>query len=274
MKRTRRDFLAWGALAAALVGTASAEYALARAAGFGEWTAACVPAALDLYAVRAMRAGRDVWAAVAAMVVTNALSHLVSARLITVEPWLVVAVSAIAPLVLWRVHRLAEHVPAPSETAVPAPAAVPDRPAVAVERVRPRPVPDVVPDGARMLPIVARPGTPPAEAEAVAAPVQLTTDGGAVEYAAVPDPIAGERRTRTRTRTAAAEGRTRTRRVSAPVDRAEGVPAPTDAELVESARTEYADDLAAGRTPSVRALRTRYRIGQDRAQRVRAALAA
>ncbi|MCZ9346289.1 hypothetical protein NGM37_52130, partial [Streptomyces sp. TRM76130] len=59
----KRDPLAWAALAAALAVTASAEYALARAAGFGEWTAAALPAALDIYAVRALRARRDVAAA-------------------------------------------------------------------------------------------------------------------------------------------------------------------------------------------------------------------
>lgn len=114
-----RDYLAWAALAAALVVTASAEYALARAAGFGEWTAAALPAALDIYAVRALRARRDVATAVAAMIATNAAAHLVAAGLLPVAWPLVVGVSAIAPLVLWRVHRLADHV----EDAVEAPTA-------------------------------------------------------------------------------------------------------------------------------------------------------
>ncbi|MFJ3822086.1 hypothetical protein [Streptomyces nodosus] len=81
----KHDYLAWAALAVPLVVTASAEYALARAAGFGQWTADALPAALDIYAVRALRAHRDVLAAVAAMIATNAAAHLV------------VAVSAIAP---------------------------------------------------------------------------------------------------------------------------------------------------------------------------------
>ncbi len=116
----KRDPLAWAALAAALAVTASAEYALARAAGFGEWTAAALPAALDIYAVRALRARRDVAAAVAAMIATNAAAHLVAAGLLPVDWPLVVAVSAIAPLVLWRVHRLAERVDAtPEQPLVP-----------------------------------------------------------------------------------------------------------------------------------------------------------
>ena len=105
--RTRtRDPLAWAALAAALAVTASAEYALARACGFGPWVAAGVPAALDIYAVRALRVHRDVLAVVFAMIAVNAASHLVSAQLLPVSVPLVVAVSAIAPLVLWRVHVL------------------------------------------------------------------------------------------------------------------------------------------------------------------------
>jgi hypothetical protein len=102
----KHDYLKWGALAAALVATASAEYELARAVGFNQWVAAAVPAALDLYTVRALRSGREVLAAVAAMIGVNAASHLVTAGLVSVSVSLVVAVSAIAPLVLWRVHAL------------------------------------------------------------------------------------------------------------------------------------------------------------------------
>lgn len=216
--KTPRDLLAWGALAAALVGTASAEYSLALSVGFGTWTAACIPAALDLYAIRSIRAGRDVWAAVLAMVVTNALSHLTASGLLPVAWPLVVAVSAIAPLVLWRVHRLAHHVPAPEPEPVPAPA--------------PEPVP-----------------APALE------PVQLTVDGGEVPYPSTPDVPASDKPRRTRKASAS-------------------VPAPAEAELIETARAEYADVLAKGGTPTFTELRTRYRIGQDKAKRVREALTA
>lgn len=112
------DFLKWAALAAALVATASAEYELARAVGFNEWVAAAVPGALDIYTVRAMRAHRDVLTAVVAMILVNAGSHLVTAGLLPVNVPLVVAVSAIAPLVLWRVHalRAEDGVPADSDS--------------------------------------------------------------------------------------------------------------------------------------------------------------
>jgi hypothetical protein len=106
------DLLAWAALLAALAVTASGEWALARQCGMGSIVAAGVPASLDIYAVRAMRAKRDVPAVVAAMIAVQAAAHLVASGHLTVSPALVVAVSAIAPLVLWRVHRLAEVAPA------------------------------------------------------------------------------------------------------------------------------------------------------------------
>ncbi|MFD0428988.1 hypothetical protein ACFQ60_17730 [Streptomyces zhihengii] len=78
-----------------------------------------MPAALDIYAVRALRAHRDVPAVVGAMILVNAAAHMVEAGLLTVSWPLVVGVSAIAPLVLWRVHRLAE-APVVAQTATTA----------------------------------------------------------------------------------------------------------------------------------------------------------
>lgn len=101
-----KDKLKWVAAAFALVATASAEYELARAIGMNQWIAAAVPGALDAYAVRALRAHREVFTAVLAMVGVNAASHLVSAGVLHVGWPLITAVSAIAPLVLWRVHAL------------------------------------------------------------------------------------------------------------------------------------------------------------------------
>jgi len=88
------------------VATASAEYELARAIGMNQWIAAAVPGALDAYAVRALRSHREVLTAVLAMVGVNAASHLVTAGVLHVDWILITAVSAIAPLVLWRVHAL------------------------------------------------------------------------------------------------------------------------------------------------------------------------
>jgi hypothetical protein len=106
MTKTGRDWLKWVAAGFALVATASAEYELARAIGMNQWIAAAVPGALDAYAVRALRAHREVLTAVLAMVGVNASSHLVTAGVLHVGWPLITAVSAIAPLVLWRVHAL------------------------------------------------------------------------------------------------------------------------------------------------------------------------
>lgn len=104
----KRDPLLWAALVAVLVVLASAEYQLAVACGFGTYVAAGVPAALDVYALAALRARRDVLAVVVALIAVNAASHLVEVGLLPVNVQLVVSVSAIAPLVLWRVHWLSE----------------------------------------------------------------------------------------------------------------------------------------------------------------------
>lgn len=123
----KRDYLAWAALAATFVVTASAEYHLARVCGFGVYVAGAVPAALDIYALRALRAGRDMAAVVIALITVNALSHLVSAEMIPVTWPLIVAVSSIAPLVMWRVHALREGVSAPVDVpAEPSPEPVPE----------------------------------------------------------------------------------------------------------------------------------------------------
>ncbi|MEU0423900.1 hypothetical protein ABZ235_09810 [Streptomyces canus] len=108
------------ALAAALTATASAEYDLARAVGFGEFTAACIPASLDVYALRAFAVRRDVPAVVCALIITNALAHLVSSGHLAASVPLVVAVSAVAPLVLWRVKALSAPL-APQESTEPIP---------------------------------------------------------------------------------------------------------------------------------------------------------
>lgn len=114
-----RDWLLWGAVVCALVGTAHAEFTLAQVAwpGMHAVVAAAVPGALDLYVVRAIRKGNDVLAAVLVMVAANVASYLVQAGDIPVEWPLRSAVGALAPLILWRVYRLGAS-PATSEAEV------------------------------------------------------------------------------------------------------------------------------------------------------------
>ncbi|MFF1732036.1 hypothetical protein [Streptomyces sp. NPDC058247] len=238
-----RDPLLWAALAAVLVVLASAEYALAVACGFGPYVAAGVPAALDVYALAALRARRDVLVVVAVLIAVNGASHLVEVGLLPVNVPLVVAVSAIAPLVLWRVHRLSEHPPAPAVS--PVPEAYP-----AAEVHRDEPAPERV-DEVPVLPVLG----PFASLHEL----PLTRPYPAVYPAG--DQDEHER----------PEGD-----VPAP-DTGSDTSRPHDDDLDEddltaTARDDFAELLAEGRPPSIRVLRDTYSIGQPRAQRIQAEL--
>lgn len=161
----KRDPLLWAALVAVLVVLASAEYQLAVACGFGTYVAAGVPAALDVYALAALRAGRDVSLVVTALIAVNAASHLVEVGLLPVSVPLVVAVSAIAPFVLLRVHRLGKAAEEPVAEPAPAlaePVAEPAEP-VTVERASVAQQATQVPVGAAPIGTVLGPWTPLAE---------------------------------------------------------------------------------------------------------------
>lgn len=246
----KNDVLKWAALAAALVATASAEYELARAVGFSEWVAAAVPGALDIYTIRAMRAHKDVLAAVVAMIGVNAASHLVTAGLLPVNVPLVVAVSAIAPLVLWRVHALrvdegTQIVGTPGEDVegyevVRTPVEPEAYPAL------PEPVPAVpeaVPAGVRLLPIVARPD-------------HVRDAEEKVSVLAAEEP---------RTRVEVRVGDVPDWSVSGTY---EDDPAPLE---VGWAAEQFKDELLAGQVPSIRAIKDRLSVGQDRAKQYQAA---
>lgn len=237
----KKDPLAWLALAAALTVTASAEYALARACGFGPWVAAGVPAALDIYAVRALRVHRDVLAVVVAMIAVNAASHLVSAQLLPVSWPLVVAVSAIAPLVLWRVHALRAQLSAPAASA---PASASDD----FERAAEQAVEAAKPDAHPGLILDFHPHPHPhPEVCATASPAGQTPNAPTPQPQ--PEPTA-----------------------SASVVRE--LPGPdADADLLKAALKVNADALAeTGQRASLRRLQSELRIGQKRAQRIQALL--
>jgi hypothetical protein len=238
----------WGALAAALVATASAEYELARAVGFNQWVAAAVPGALDIYTISALRARRDVFAAVLALILVNSASHLVTVGLLPVSWPLVVAVAAIAPLVLWRVHRLADAAEeAPAETAPePETESVPAVP----EPVRP--LPEVVPEGVRLLPIVARPA-PVSKALVPAAEAPRTRTQVRAEY--VPDEVWQQDH----------EYLMRTPDVDE---------SPLTQHGLGLAAEHFKEELLAGRVPSIRAIKERLSVGQNRAKEIQDAFRA
>ena len=106
MSMRRTHPLEWAALAACIVALSYTEWSLAVAAGAHPVVAVSVPAALDIYAIRAMRVRRHVSVVVLAMVGVNALSYLVHAGVVPVSWPVLIIVSAIAPLVFWAVHQL------------------------------------------------------------------------------------------------------------------------------------------------------------------------
>lgn len=116
-KETRQRWsrgLTWVALVAAVVLTASGEYNLARLVGFGPVVAAMLPAAIDIYAVAAVRQEKDQAPAIGLMFLANAVYHLAERKIIGLDDgvpawWLVIIVSGIGPYVVWRVHALMHH---------------------------------------------------------------------------------------------------------------------------------------------------------------------
>lgn len=120
-------------LIAAMILTAQTEHHFAVLMGFKDPYAWLFPAAVDLYATAAFRAGarRDIAAAVWMMIITQSLAHLVEANVLAPQWWMVVVTSAVIPVTMWRVHVLkplkkdtAEFSPK-AETAIPAPVAAP-----------------------------------------------------------------------------------------------------------------------------------------------------
>jgi hypothetical protein len=144
------------AMYAAVGLSASGEYALACLAGFYAPVAALLPIAMDVYVIQAMRRRRDVAAALILAVAANALDRLAEARLFGVDRngaatwWLIVSVVAIAPFIVWRIHRITE---AKTETAATpksepdaTPKSEPEVPAAPKPEVASAPKPEAVPE--------------------------------------------------------------------------------------------------------------------------------
>lgn len=245
--KTEHDALGWAAMLASIAVTAHGEWSLAVACGYANAVAAGLPIAIDAYAIRAMRAGREIFPPVLLMIATNAAAHLVHGGMLTVAPWLVVLVSGIAPVVLWRVHALRRHEKttpesAPAETpAQPAPE--PKAESVPAVPQPVRPIPEVVPEGVRPLPIVARP-----------APVEKALVPAA-EY------------TRTRTEVHA-EWTVPGDYADADGNPTEANDAPLDEYGLGLAAKQFKNELLAGKVPSIRAIKDRLSVGQNRAKEI------
>lgn len=98
--------LDWVGLLFALGVQAESEWSLAVALGWHPIVAIGIPGALGTYAIRALRTRREVLLCVTAMVATISASRLLHAGMIPLTPWLVIAVSAIPALVMWRLHKI------------------------------------------------------------------------------------------------------------------------------------------------------------------------
>lgn len=267
----KNDYLKWGALLFALVATASAEYELARQVGFNQWVAAAVPGALDIYTVRALRAHRDVLAAVAAMIGVNAASHLVTAGLLPVNVPLVVAVSAIAPLVLWRVHRLAgEDEKGMRSTHTPGPEYIEPVEVERVPEVYPvlgnavPDVPEAVPAGVRMLPTFECPGElRRALRHEIPAPVlaaEETRTRPEVHAEYVPEPVPDW--------TVSGEYADKNDNPTEPDPTDDGYGNPLSEYGLGLAAEQFKDELLAGEMPSIRAIKERLSVGQPKAKEI------
>ncbi|GAA1888003.1 hypothetical protein GCM10009837_07300 [Streptomyces durmitorensis] len=190
-----RDYLVAISLIAGVGYTASAEYNLARAIGSPVPVAVLLPLALDVYVVAAIRRnrGRDIALSLLLMGVAQVSAHLLESRVVVVSVPLVVAVSLLIPLVIWRVHALAvlpQKLHAKAGTAPgtePAPAAGAE-PVATVERV---PVPQPTPV----------PATEPTPVPPASRP----------ELAAVPDSVPAPVPVRPRRRTTGQPGRNKPR---------------------------------------------------------------
>lgn len=173
--------LGWLALVACLAVQAESEWSLAVTLGWPPIVAGGIPAALGAYAVRALHAGREILLCVAAMVATVAASRLVHAGMLAVTPYLVIAVSAVPALVMWRIHALGRH------AADAAPTPVVGGPSTLPVVIH------VPPSAAAYAPVIPeRPTTPPAIEQApvdkapTGEPEPTTVDVDALRAAPIP----------------------------------------------------------------------------------------
>ncbi|MFD4569359.1 hypothetical protein ACFWOX_33980 [Streptomyces sp. NPDC058467] len=226
--------------AAGLAYTAIAEYELARRLGARAPIAVMLPMSIDCYVIAALKWFRalDVALSLILMCAAQVAAHALEAGVVKVSLDLVVVVSVLVPVALWRTHALAR-----GENEVPAEPIAEYTAAVDIERVpeaypeleTPVPaVPEAVPAGVRLLPIVARP-EPASTALVLAAEEPRTRPEVHAEYA--PEVVD---------------------------------PSPFDSERAEIgwAAEQFKDELLAGEMPSIRVIKERLSVGQPKAKEI------
>lgn len=185
---THTWLLRWVSIAAGVVFTATAEYQLARELGASEPVAVMLPLAIDAYVIAALHVFRafDIALSLGLMGTAQIAAHLLDAGVMPVNAWVVVVVSLLVPVSIWRTHALAR--PTPVRPSV-APVAEP--PAVTVARADVRPVlrvPEQVPHWETAKPVKgALPAPPDTEADTAREPSAV--DFLAVRHRVRPDQI-------------------------------------------------------------------------------------
>jgi hypothetical protein len=119
-----RTWLTRLSLAASIAFTAHAEYDLARTLGADPFIAAMLPVFIDAYVVAAPRWFRalDIMLSLSLMSAAQVAAHALDAHVIAVSFELVVVVSLLVPVALWRTHALArgeETVTSPQPSCTP-----------------------------------------------------------------------------------------------------------------------------------------------------------
>ncbi|MFI6334110.1 hypothetical protein [Streptomyces sp. NPDC050535] len=106
-----RTFLTRLSLAAGIAFTAHAEFDLARSLGADPVIAVMLPVSIDAYVVAALRwfKALDVTLSLALMGAAQVAAHLLDARVMAVNIPMVVVVSLLVPVALWRTHALARN---------------------------------------------------------------------------------------------------------------------------------------------------------------------
>ncbi|MFE3522249.1 hypothetical protein ACFXOD_11750 [Streptomyces sp. NPDC059161] len=255
--------LAHTSLAAGVVFTATAEYSLARRLGAMDAVAVMLPVAIDAYAIAALKRFRsfDITLSLLLMGAAQVSAHLLDSNVMPVNSWLVVVVSLLVPTAIWRTHALArdedgadtkgvhsvKSIPAEYDVEreqVPVPVAVPG--AYPARGVRVPAVPEAVPAGVRLLPIVARPEAPRHEIrDEIPVGVPAAEDArtrAEVHAEYVPDPPDN--------------------------DVPEDDENPLDAVGVAWAAEQFKDELLAGKIPGIARIKSECRVGQDRAKEI------
>lgn len=177
-----RTWLTRASIAAGVIFTATAEYRLAYELGASMLVAAMLPLAIDCYVIAALRWYKafDIALSLSLMGAAQVAAHLLDAGVVAVNIPMVVVVSLLVPVSIWRTHALARpaSVPAPVVSVSDTPAAT----AVTVERAVVRPViqvPEKLPHHLADKPIK---GALPAPADTDPA---TATEPSAVDFLAV-----------------------------------------------------------------------------------------